>query len=142
MSRKQQLAVAFVATCALLAVPSAVAKEFKPGDLRVCGRDRCVAITNARVLRTLSAFYYGSGSVSLAPSIRRGSAGLELRFRNGYVSGMVAGPKLDRFRAYGFYCGRFERGKWYRFPARAARAIRTLGARLRPLRVTAPPPSC
>lgn len=142
MNRKPQLAVAFVAICALLAVPSAVAKSFKPGDLRICGRDRCVAITNARVLRSISAFYYGSGSAPRAGNIRLGARGFELRFRNGYASGMVAGPKLVHFRAYGVYCGRFVRGRWYRFPAGAARALRALSAGLRPLRVTAPPPSC
>ena len=83
--------VAGLAATCLLAVPTPAAKDFGPGDLRVCGR---------------------------------------------------AAPRLDRFRAYGFFCGRFRRGKWYRFPARAAAALRMLTAGLRPLRVSAPPPSC
>jgi hypothetical protein len=55
---------------------------------------------------------------------------------------MVASTWLNRFRAYGFSCGRFERGKWYRFPARAVTEVRRLIARLEPLRVSAPPRSC
>jgi hypothetical protein len=59
-----------------------------------------------------------------------------------YASGIVTSTRLGRFRAYGFFCGHFERGKWYRFPARASVALRTLTAGLRPLGVSAPPQSC
>jgi hypothetical protein len=130
-----------VATCAFLA-PSAIAKDFHPGDLRVCGRDHCVSITNRHLLWILSGYYYGSGRVPRAARVPRGAPGFELRYKNGYASGMVATKELNRFRAYGFYCGRFERGRWYVFPARAAAALRKLTASMRPMRVTAPPPSC
>jgi hypothetical protein len=136
------VAVFLVAACGLLAVPSAAAKDFRPGDLRVCGRHRCISITNRHLLRILSAYYYGAGRAPRAARVPLGAPGFELRFRNGYASGMVATKNLDRFRAYGFYCGRFERGRWYAFPARAAAALRRMAAGLRPLRVSAPPASC
>ncbi|HLM36212.1 MAG TPA: hypothetical protein VK287_00330 [Gaiellaceae bacterium] len=126
----------------LLAVPAAVAKDFGPGDLRVCGRERCRAIMNPGVMRALSAYYWGPGRVLRAGPVRNGAPAFELRFRNGYASGLVASTWLNRFRAYGFFCGRFERGKWYRFPARAVAELRMLTAGLEPLRVSAPPRSC
>jgi hypothetical protein len=60
---------------------------------------------------------------------------LELRFTNGYVTGVVAGAALDRFRAYGVNCGRFVRGRWYLLPERAAREVRRIAASLEPLHV-------
>ncbi len=133
--------LSIAAVCAVLA-PSAVAKDFRPGDLRVCGRDACVSITNRHLLQILSDYYYGSGPAPRAARVPRGAPGFELRFENGYASGMIATKKLDRFRAYGFYCGRFERGRWYRFPPCAAAALRKLTAGMRPMRVAAPPRSC
>jgi hypothetical protein len=136
------LRICLIAACGLLLVPSALAKDVGPGDLRVCGRDRCVSITNRHLLGILSDYYYGSGRVSRATPVSLGARGFELRYRNGYVSSMVAGAQLKRFRAYGFYCGRFEHGSWYWFPARAAAALRRMTAGLRPLGVGAPPWSC
>jgi hypothetical protein len=130
-----------VAACAFL-VPSADAKPFQPGDLRVCGRHHCVPIMNRTVVRILSSYYWGPGRVARTDRVPRGAPGFELRFGDDYVSGMVARKKLDRFRAYGFICGRFERGKWYAFPGRAAAELRKLTAGMRPMRVAAPPPSC
>jgi hypothetical protein len=140
--RLNVLAAAMVATCGLLAVPAAVAKDFGPGDLRVCGRSQCVPIVNERLLKILSAYYYGPRRVVRAAPVRRGAPGFALRWRDGYVSAVVAGANLDRFRGQGFFCGRFVRGKWYRFPAGAAAALRTMTAGMRPLRVMAPPRSC
>jgi hypothetical protein len=137
-----KLAAVAIAAAALLAVPSAVAKEFRPGDLRVCGRTQCVPIMNRSVLRVLSTYYYGPRWVVRAGPVRRGAPGFELRFTNGYASGMVATTWLNRFRAYGVICGRFVRGRWYRFPPRAVAEIRRLTADMQPLRVSAPPPSC
>jgi hypothetical protein len=137
-----RVVAALIVACSSLAVPAAVAKDFRPGDLRVCGRDRCVPLVEKRLLRTVNGFYWGTGPVPRAPRVRLGAPGFELRFRNGYASGMVATTKLDRFRAYGVICGRFTRGQWYCFPARAALALRKLTAHLRPLRVTPPPRSC
>ena len=47
-----------VAVSALLVLPSAAAKDFGPGDLRVCNATRCVAIVNPDVLPQLGSFYY------------------------------------------------------------------------------------
>jgi hypothetical protein len=135
-------AAALIAAGALLAVPAAVAKDFRPGDLRVCGRTQCAPIVNRSLLRVLSSYYWGPGRPLRAAPVRNGAPAFELRFTNGYASGIVATSRLDRFRAYGFFCGRFQRGKWYRFPARASVALRQLTAGFRPLRVSAPPPSC
>jgi hypothetical protein len=130
-----------VATCGLLAVPAAGAKDFRPGDLRACGHSRCVPIANERLLRILSAYYWGRKPVRTAP-VRPGARAFALRFRNGYTSAVVGGPRLDRFRAQGVFCGRFVRGVWYRFPAEAGVGLRRLTAGIQPLLVTAPPRSC
>jgi len=97
---------------------------------------------NRSLLRVLSSYYWGPTRVTRATPVRNGAPAFELRFRNGYASGIVASSRLDRFRAYGFFCGRFVHGKWYDFPARASTALRKLTAGLRPLRVSAPPRSC
>jgi hypothetical protein len=136
------IAALTIAACGLLAVPGAVAKDFGPGDLLVCGRSRCVPLVDKRLLRILSAYYWGPRKVVQAPPVRVGARGFALRWKNGYTSAVVAGAKLDRFRAQGFFCGRFVRGRWYRFPAEAATVLKKLTAEVRPLRVTAPPRSC
>jgi hypothetical protein len=131
-----------VVTGLLLAVPAGLAKDFRPGDLRACGRDRCVRLVDEELLRALGRFYYGQGSVARAPRVALDSPGFVLRFRNGYASGIVAGAKLGRFQSYGVICGRFQRGRWYRVPPGAALALRRLTADLRPARVPRPPRSC
>ena len=142
MAPALKITAVLAATAALLAVPAAVAKDFGPGDLRICGRERCMAIMNPGVVRILSAYYWGPGRAPRAGPVRNGAPAFELRFRNGHPSGMVGSAWLNRFRAYGFFCGRFERGKWYLFPARAVTEMRRLTAGLEPLRVSPPPPSC
>ena len=137
-----KIAGVLAVTATLLAVPAAMGKDFGPGDLRICGRERCVAIMNPTVMRILSAYYWGPGRAPRAGPVRNGAPAFELRFRNGYASGLVASTWLNRFRAYGFFCGHFERGKWYRLPARAVAELRMLTAGLEPLRVSAPPRSC
>jgi hypothetical protein len=137
-----KIAAVMIAAAALLAVPAAVAKELRPGDLLVCGRTACVPIMNRSVVRVLGSYYYGPRRVVRAGPVRRGAPGFELRFTNGYASGMIATTWLNRFRGYGFFCGRFVRGRWYRFPPRAVDEIRRLTAGLQPLRVSAAPRSC
>jgi hypothetical protein len=97
-----------------------------------------VPILSKRLLRILNAYLWGPRKVVRASPVRLGAPGFALR----YTPGIVAGPKLDRFRAHGFFCGRFVRGRWYRIPAEAATMLRKLTAGLHPLRVTAPPRSC
>jgi len=137
------MVVALLALGALLATAEASAKDFRPGDLRVCAKTRCVPITSRAVLPVFSSFYWGAGTAPRAPKVAVGAPAFELRFGDDYVSGILASARLGRFRAYGFNCGRFQRGRWYRVPARAARELRRLTASLRPLRVPrAVPPSC
>jgi hypothetical protein len=40
----------------------------------------------------------------------------ELRYRNGYVTGIIATRRLDRFLSYGVNLGRFRRDQWYSVP--------------------------
>jgi len=133
--------------------PAATAKDFQPGDLRVCNVERCVAITSRPALAALGAFYYGGACPRVAtldgdcmpderrppraaPSVRIGAPAFELRFRNGYVTGIVATARLDRFLSYGVNLGWFRRGRWYRVPPASAAELRRLTAGLTPLRVT------
>jgi hypothetical protein len=140
---RSYIAVGLLALGALLATPQASAKDFGPGDLRVCGKTRCVPIMNRNALPAFNSLYWGPSRVVRAPKVPVGTPAFEVRFRNGYVSGIVATTKLDRFQPYGFNCGRFQEGKWYRVPRRAVQQLRRLTAHLRPLRVSRVlPPSC
>jgi hypothetical protein len=142
MGRSQMAcAAAITAAVALLAVPASVAKDFSPGDLLLCGRGQCVSITSRSTLRVLSSYYYGSTPIRRAAPVPLGAPAYQLRWPDGYVSASVT-ARFDRFRAYGFFCGRFVRGTWYRFPARAARDLRRLASDLTPLHVAPPPRSC
>ena len=129
-----------VATClaaaALVGVPAATAKDFGPGDLSVCNHDRCVPIVKRSILPLLGDFYYGGKSPPTAARPRLGAAIYELRFRSGYVTGIVATRGRDRFLSYGVHTGYFQPGTWYRVPPRFARELRRLTARLEPLRLT------
>jgi hypothetical protein len=125
---------------ALLAIPAALAKEIQPGDLRLCGRDRCVSIKDPALVPRMHSFLWGPQRLVHAQRVRPGTQAFELRFRNGYAWGMVATAKLNRFRAYGFYCGRFQVGEWYRVPPRVAAAWHALTRGMRPLRSPAAPP--
>ena len=113
------------------------AKEFRRGDLRICSHQRCVPITSRPVLKLLGAFYYtGRKSPPSARAPHLGAQAFELRFRNGYVTGIVATAQLDRFLSYGVNMGRFASGQWYRFPDSVAGELKRLAAPLEPLRVT------
>ena len=138
----RRVAAALIVAVGLLTVPAGLAKDFRPGDLRACGRDRCVRLLDKNLLRGLASYYYGGDAVVQAPRVQLGAPGYVLRFRNGYATGIVAGARLGRFQSYGVICGRFERGRWYRVPPRAALALRRLTADLRPARVPRPPRSC
>jgi hypothetical protein len=133
----RRLLVAVGSTVALLAAPAATAKDFKPGDLRLCGAHRCVAIQNARVLDSLSAFYYSNGQPPATAAPEFGARAFELRFRNGYATGIVAADNLGAFLSYGVNLGRFTKGTWYAVPAQVSAELKRLARSLRPLRVTA-----
>jgi hypothetical protein len=120
----------------VLGVVDAHAKDFRPGDLRVCNAKRCIPIVHPDVVPELGVFYYLGAPPATAADARIGAPSFELRFRNGYVTGIVASRRLDRFLSYGVNLGRFHRGTWYRVPAALSRELRTLTVGLEPLRVT------
>jgi hypothetical protein len=129
--------VPIFAAATLLVASSAAAKDFKPGDLRVCNAKRCVPISNRAAVSALSDFYYtGQKPPTVAPTVRLGAPAFELRFRNGYVTGIVATARLDRFLSYGVHLGWFRRGRWHRVPEVIARELRRLTSHLASLRVT------
>jgi hypothetical protein len=137
--------IALIAAAAIFFCGSAAtAKDFGPGDLRVCGAKRCVPIENRNALRAFSAFYYGAGRAAVTRPPPLGAPAFEIRFRDRGAAGIVASARLDRARVYGLNCGRFRRGRWYRLPARITLEVRRLSAGLAPLHVTRrpPPPSC
>ena len=125
-----------LAAAALLAVPAATAKEFEPGDVRLCNSKRCVVITNEPLLDALSSFVYGGPQPARAAPVVLGAPYFELRFRNGYVAGIFATARLDRWLSYGVILERFKRGRWYVVPAPTAAALRRVTSRLRPIPLT------
>ena len=128
---------ASVAVAALVALPAASAKDFKPGDIRICNSDHCRAVVNRSVLGLLAAFYYDDRSApARASRARLGQPYYQLRYPNGYVTGIVATQHLDRFLSYGVFLGRFARYRWYEIPTRASHEFRRLTVGLRPLRLT------
>lgn len=120
----------------LVAAPAALAKDFHPGDLRLCNRARCVSIRDQRALDAISRFYYGAPQPGGVRAPRNGARMYQLRFPNGYVTGFAAGTSLDRFLSGGVNLGQFAAGLWYRLPPVAARELRRLSHRLAPLHVT------
>jgi hypothetical protein len=134
VTRIRLLAVAALVAFGL--VPSAGAKDFRPGDLRVCSASRCIAIRNPDAVRLLGPFYYGAASPAIAPRPRLGAPSFELRFPNGYATGIVATARLDRFLSYGVHIGHFQRDVWYRVPPVLSEELRKLTAALRPLPLT------
>ena len=130
------LLVVLLTAATLLVLPSASAKNFGPGDLRVCNATRCVAIVNREVLPQLGSFYYSGPVPARVRGPALGAPYYELRFDNDYVTGIVASRRLDRFLSFGVYVGRFARNGWYAVPPRLSEELRRLTVGLRPLRVT------
>lgn len=133
---RRSLLIAVVAASAFVALPSASAKDFRPGDVRVCDATRCVPILNRSVLPHLTSFYYNGPLPVRSARPALGTPYYELRFRNGYVTGIVATRRLDRFLTYGVHDQRFTRDRWYAVPHRVSMELRRLTDALRPLRLT------
>jgi hypothetical protein len=128
--------VVLVAALPLLVLPTATAKDFHPGDLRVCNATRCIAIVNRPVLAQLASFYYDGPPPVRVRRPMLGTPYYELRFRNGYVTGIVATRRLNRFLSYGVNVQRFTRNKWYAVPRRTSVELRRLTHALRPYSLT------
>jgi hypothetical protein len=127
--------VLLLAAAALICVSAGAAKDFKPGGLRVCSATRCVPVMDRVVLRTFTAFFYGDSPVAIAQAPRRGAPAFQLRYRDGYLAGVIGGLRLDRIAVNGLNCGRFRHRVWYRLPARVVLEVRRLAAPLEPLRI-------
>jgi hypothetical protein len=128
--------VGLAAASVLLIVPAAGAKDFGPGDLRVCNATRCVAIVNRDVLPLLGSFYYSGPPPAHVRRPALGTPYYELRFRNGYATGIVATRRLNRFLSYGVHLERFARDAWYAVPRRLSAELRRLTVGLHPLGLT------
>jgi hypothetical protein len=123
---------AAVAGLALWLAPVAQAKEFKPGDIRICAAKQCLPLNDRDALNALSAFYYSSKQIPRPKAAPASTARyVELRFPNGYVTGIAAGHRYDHFLSYGVNLGQFKARTWYAIPARASVAIKALATRLR-----------
>lgn len=119
-----------------LLVPSASAKDFGPGDVSICNGTRCVAIVSPAGVSQLRPFYYSGPALARRGVPALGAPYYELRFANGYATGIVATNRLDRFLSYGVHLERFARNQWYAVPPKLAAELRRLTAGLTPLRVT------
>jgi hypothetical protein len=133
---RTSLTVAAVVASALLAVPAAGAKDFRPGDLRICNAARCVPVVNRAVLPHVGSFYYTGPAPARRTRPALGTPYYELRYQGGYVTGIVATRRLDRFLTYGVHDGRFAEHTWYAIPRRLSVELRRLTDALRPLRLT------
>ena len=127
---------AALAVSTLLFLPSATAKDFGPGDVRVCNATRCVAIVKPDVVSQLGPFYYSGPAPAHLRAPALGTAYYQLRFQNSYVTGIVATRQLDRFLSYGVHLERFDANVWHAVPRRLSAELRRLTIGLRPLRVT------
>ena len=128
--------LATLALSALLFLPSATAKDFGPGDVRVCNAKRCVPIVNRDVVAQLGPFYYSGPALTHRPAPALGAPYYQLRFRNGYVTGIVATRQLDRFLSYGVHLERFDANTWYAVPPKLAAELRRMASAMSPLRLT------
>jgi hypothetical protein len=130
------LVVIVTAVSALLVAPSAGAKRYGPGDLRVCNATRCVAIVSRDILPRIGSFYYGGPPPARLGRPALGAPYYELRFRNGYTTGIVAAGRLDRFLSYGVHLERFAASTWYEVQREISDELRRLTGNLRPYRLT------
>jgi hypothetical protein len=127
-----------VAAVVLSSGPIASSKQqFGPGDVQLCNDRACVAIVDRGALAALLGFYYTAPAPAEVHAPRLGAPYYSLEFRGGYVTGIAASAGLDRFRTGGVNTAQFGPDAWYRIPPALARSLRTLAARLRPMRVTA-----
>jgi hypothetical protein len=122
-----------VATISLVFCAAVSAKEIRPGDLSICGSRHCRVVTSPADARAFSALLWGEAPVARAPTPRVGSPVFALRFDDGPAGALINATAI---RVHGLNCGRFQRAKWYRLPAR----LRSLTRGLKPryLRASVP----
>ncbi len=131
MLSRPQLAMV-VAAVAVAGAPAAAAKDFRPGDVRVCGASRCLPISHRLALASISSFYYGAPTPDVAKAPSRRAHSVELRFSNGYVTGVAAGRRFDKFLSFGVNLGQFRARTWYDVPPPAATEIERIASKLHP----------
>jgi hypothetical protein len=125
------LVVAGLVVCA-----TGSAKEIRPGELLICGAKHCRTVMDPAQARAFTALLWGQSPIPRAPTPRVGSPVYRLRTVEGPLGAIINATAI---RVHGLNCGRFQRGKWYRLPAR----LRVLGAGLEPRRLrTEVPRSC
>lgn len=118
-----------MAAIALLFSTASWAKEIRPGELLVCGARHCRTVNDPRQARAFGELLWGDRPVARAPMPRVGSPVFQLRFVDGPAGAIINATAI---RVHGLNCGRFQRGKWYRLPAR----LRGLTSGLEPRRLT------
>ena len=117
----------------------AAAKDFGPGDARVCDGAGCEPIMDRAAARELASFLYAGPEPESVWRPRPGSSSFELRLRNGRKLGDVGGRWLNRMRVPTLNCDRFSGRGWYRLPSDLARELRALTDG-RPAMPLGPPP--
>src|SRR5438132_4753728 len=70
LDSRLHLCVAALVVAVLVAATGATAKDFRPGDLRVCNTKRCVQVRNPAVLAAFGSFYYNGPQPDTAPRAR------------------------------------------------------------------------
>jgi len=114
--RRPQFAFAIMFALLLLVLSQVASartmKQFRPGDVRACGAHRCVAIRSQRVLDALARFYYGRPAPMRTVAPRKRSLYLRLVYKDGYVTGIAAGPRFTHFLSFGVNLGQFASKTW------------------------------
>jgi len=128
--------LAIAALAVLLGAGGAGAKEFAPGDVRVCDATRCVPVMRPTMVRLLARFIYTGPTPATVARPAWGAPAFELRYRNGYATGVIGSTRLDRFLSFGVYAERFRPRVWYRVPPELGVELRRLTAGMKPYPVT------
>jgi hypothetical protein len=118
------------AVAVLMLAQVASAKQFSPGDVRACGVRRFLSIRSQHVLDALAKFYYGRPWPTRTLAPRKRSLYLRLAYRDGYVTGIAAGPRFTHFLSFGVNLGQFASRTWYVVPGPVAAELRLLAPHL------------
>jgi hypothetical protein len=135
-ARRSARALCALVVASLGAAAPAAAKGFGPGDLVICDARRCAPVMDRTAAEAASSLIFTGRQPRAVPAPRLGARSFELRYRTGYVLGMVGGPRLGRFLSFGVVLERFHRGSWYQVPPTLARELRVLTSGLRAAPIT------